>query len=521
MTSVGGRPATAGNGSARPPTVENLEPRNKRGRPRSTGSQLCDRCQQHVPRIRVRWPDGAVCGACFTQATHTHGTCADCREHRMLPGRSPATDEAICRDCAGITTDLTCIRCHREAERFRAGLCIRCALADDLTAVLEPGDDLRLHRLIGVLTETGRPESIYTYMRPGTKARDLLEAIGNRTLPLTHEAFDALPRSTAAEHLRALLIHHRMMPGRGNERLAHFEQWLTAKIAGLPDDGTSRLIERFATWHHLKRVRAKAADPQANLETVTHAAKQEITEAGKLLLWLRQHHSAGADELRQLHVDDYLSSGPSTRKHIRNFVRWLNTHQSPSSPGLDAPFRSAQTTPMITQTQREELVRNCLEHHHVARSTRLAGLILLLWAHPLNKIVMLRREDLTVTPDGMLLKLGTTPAAVPEALTEMFWQHLQNPGNHNTANTGTDWLFPGTRAGRHLHPRTLTDRLRVLGIDAQRARNATLRDLTQEVDARTLMDLLDYSPGTIAQHAARAAVPMSDYITLKNPGRQG
>lgn len=132
---------------------------------------------------------------------------------------------------------------------------------------------------------------------------------------------------------------------------------------------------------------------------------------------------------------------------------------------------------------------------------------------------MLRREHLTTTPDGMLLKLGTTPAAIPEALTEMFWQQLQSPGNDHTANTGTDWLFPGTRAGRHLHPRTLTDRLRVLGIDAQRARNATLRDLTQAVDARTLMDLLGYSPGTIAQHAARAAVPMSDYVTLKRNER--
>ncbi|WP_422933117.1 hypothetical protein [Sinomonas sp. P47F7] len=336
MSNPGGRPTTGGNGSARPPTLENFAPQNKRGRPRSTGSHLCDRCQQHVAKIPVRWPDGAACGACFAQATHTYGTCPDCREQRMLPGRAPSTNEPICRDCAGIATDLTCTRCEREAERFRAGLCVRCALADDLTAVLKPGDDLRLHRLMGLLTETGRPESIYTYMRPGTKARDLLEAIGNRTLALTHEAFDALPRSTAAEHLRALLVHHRMMAARGNENLARFEQWIAARIDALPDDGTSRIIERFATWHHLKRVRARATDPETNLETVTHAAKQDITEAGKFLIWLRQHHNAGADHLRQSHVDDYLSSGPSTRKTVRNFVRWLNEQQSGRTSELDA-----------------------------------------------------------------------------------------------------------------------------------------------------------------------------------------
>lgn len=140
----------------------------------------------------------------------------------------------------------------------------------------------------------------------------------------------------------------------------------------------------------------------------------------------------------------------------------------------------------------------------------------MLWAHPLNKIVALRRDQLTTTPDGMLLKLSTTAAVIPEALTSLFWDLLQHPDNQNTTNTGNDWLFPGTRAGQHLHPASLSTRLKVLGIDAQRARNATLRDLTHQVDARTLIDLLGYSPGIITQHAVRAATHMADYIDLKN-----
>ncbi|WP_298585717.1 hypothetical protein [uncultured Kocuria sp.] len=87
-------------------------------------------------------------------------------------------------------------------------------------------------------------------------------------------------------------------------------------------------------------------------------------------------------------------------------------------------------------------------------------------------------------------------------------------------NTDPPWLFPSVRAGQHLHANTLSHRLKVLGIDAQRARNATLRDLTQEVDARTLIDLLGYSPRVIAQHAARSATPMSDYIDLKRQQHQ-
>ncbi|MCZ4541876.1 hypothetical protein O4162_17290, partial [Dietzia maris] len=50
------------------------------------------------------------------------------------------------------------------------------------------------------------------------------------------------------------------IPERGNETLVRFEQWLATRIADLPDDGTSQLIERYATWQHLNRIRAKATD---------------------------------------------------------------------------------------------------------------------------------------------------------------------------------------------------------------------------------------------------------------------
>lgn len=519
MTTYGwGRPATGGNGSARPPTLRGLSEPAKRGRPRSSGHLSCDRCgRTNVPKIRVHWPDGAICGVCFTEATHTFGRCRTCGdEDRMLPGRDD-DGHAICRTCSGITTKLECATCGREAERFRDGSCVRCTVRADLTEMLQPGTDLRLRRLVEVFTAADRPESIYTYMR-GKKARELLSAIGTRELPLTHDGFDQLGPSNATGHLRALLVHHRMLPEQGNDYVHRFEQWVAGRLTTLPDDGTRALIERFATWHHLKRMRARSLDDHVNMETVTHAAKQEITEAGKLLLWLRQTHGIGAALLRQAHIDEYLADGTSTRKHVRNFARWLNRHEKrPKATRLDAPFRNPQSEPILRQTERIDLVRNCLEWTHVGLSTRIAALVLLLWAQPLNKIVLLRRTDVTFNAAGMTLSLGRNPAAVPEAVAELFWQHLQNPSNQRTTNTGTHWIFPGTRAGRPLHPSTLSEQLKVLGVDAQRARNATLRDLAQEVDARSLIDLLGYSKPVIARYASRAGAPMSDYVELKHP----
>lgn len=506
----GGRPATGGNGSARPATLHGLSEPGRRGRPRSVGTLTCDRCRRtDVPKIRVQWPDGRICGICFTEATHAYGTCPTCDdEDRMLPGRDDS-DRAICRNCAGITTKLECVVCGREAERFRRGACARCVVRADLAALVRPGTDLRLRRLVETLSGVDRPESIYTYMR-GARAHALLTAIGTRELPLTQDAFDRLEPGPAVEHLRALLAHNRMLPERGvDERVHRFERWIAARLSTLPDDGTRDRIERFATWHHLKRVRTRSLERDVNIETVTHAAKQEITEA----------HGIGSAQLRQTHVDDYLSGGTSTRKHVRNFLRWLNRDENRRSKAdrLDAPFREAQSEPLLKQSERVALIRNCLEWEQVALSTRIAGLILLLWAQPLNKIVMLRREHTAFGVDGMALTLGQHPTAVPHAVADLFWLHLEAPGKPHTVNAGTSWLFPGTQAGRHLHPGTLSQRLRLLGIDAQRARNATLRDLAQEVDARTLIDLLGYSKPVVARYAARAGAPMSDYVDLKRP----
>ena len=138
-----------------------------RGRPLTRrGGKTCDRCGRETGKIRTRWPDGQICGICFTNAVHTFGTCPTCGDQRMLPGRT-ATGDDICRDCAGITTKLACDNCGRDAERFRGGHCMVCVLTTELTALLRPNNppDLRLKRLINALTGVDRPESMYTWLR--------------------------------------------------------------------------------------------------------------------------------------------------------------------------------------------------------------------------------------------------------------------------------------------------------------------------------------------------------------------
>lgn len=242
----------------------------------------------------------------------TRGSCPGCGKDRLLPGKNSDGSD-ICRDCAGITTNMTCGGCGTETERFRAGHCIRCVLRADLDTLLQPHSppDLRLKRLTGVLAEADRPESIYTWMR-GIRAKELLTGLGTRDLALTHEAFDALPGSLSVEYLREMLIHHGMLPDR-DRQLAAFERWLATRILDLA--GTPHIqspIERFARWHHLKRLRTMAS-PGKSLNTAVRSAKQEITESGKFLTWLEADHGLTIAGLRQAHLNEYLTTGPSTR----------------------------------------------------------------------------------------------------------------------------------------------------------------------------------------------------------------
>ena len=84
-------------------------------------------------------------------------------------------------------------------------------------------------------------------------------------------------------------------------------------------------------------------------------------------------------------------------------------------------------------------------------------------------------------------------------------------------NHGSRWLFPGTRVGHHITEQTVMQRFRRLGIDIRAVRNTALHELSKEIDAASLADLLGYTPRTMNIHAARAAVPMASYPAIHRP----
>ena len=286
--------------------------------------------------------------------------------------------------------------------------------------------------------------------------------------------------------------------------LARFEQWIESKLAPLPPE-IAQPVERFATWHHLRRIRTMAGG-ERSLRGPVHSAKQEITETVKFLTWLHTTHQRTAATCTQFDVDVYLATGPTTRTAIRTFFVFTKSLNINRAVELD--HRAAASTPTLAQEQRIAWIGELLTGESESLPYRVAGILLLLLAQPLVKIAALRVDDLQDTPTGLQIRLGTDPTPIPEPFAALLTEHAQHRPNLATGNGPfSPWLFPGYRAGQHLHPGTIMVRLRELGVNLLGARNRAFAELVTEIPPSLVADALGYSRKVAFKHAQAAGDP--------------
>lgn len=284
------------------------------------------------------------------------------------------------------------------------------------------------------------------------------------------------------------------------------------KLRPVSDPQIATPIRQFATWHHLKRINELALAGKPTRGPV-HASKQDITEALKFLEWLRTEHGRTINDCTQQDVDQWVATGPTTRHLIRTFIIWCKKMRVNRSITLG--HRQAKTVRVLTQDQRLEWIRELLSGDSESLPYRVAGTLLLLYAQPLVKVASIPMNKVLVAPDGLSLELGATASPVPEPFAELLKRHLTNRPNLRTAGADNPWLFPGYRPGEHLHPTTLMDRLRWLGIDLLGARNTALRELVTQVPPPVVAEMLGYSDQVVHRHAALAAQPWGHYAAGK------
>ncbi len=172
----------------------------------------------------------------------------------------------------------------------------------------------------------------------------------------------------------------------------------------------------------------------------------------EFLKWLRGRGRGRAlHELDQFDVDEWLTTGPSMRYHLRAFLQWAAQRRHVGD--VVVPVRkSRQHTAPIDADQRWDMARNLLHNNEIALPYRVAGLLVLLYAQPMATLVEMTVDQVIRGDDGVYVRFGPLPLHLPEPLDALMVRLIEEPsGKASIARRDRSvWLFPGAQPGRHI-----------------------------------------------------------------------
>jgi hypothetical protein len=352
-------------------------------------------------------------------------------------------------------------------------LCTRCTFSDRLAELLDDGTGQirpELAPLVEHLLAMNNPLTGLTWLyprrgRPGPA--DLLRGLGRGQIELTHEAFHTLQPWRAAAHLRELLMACGVLPP-VDKQICSFERWLIGHLAGITDPDHAHIVQHFATWHVLPRLRAQAEKRPITPGNRCHAGDR-VKHATDFLQWLSARDLT-LPTCRQADIDAWHAQhNDHAQSSLRAFLQWCAVSRLTCRFRLPA-YVTHQATP-LGEHERVDLLGRVLTGSDLPLRSRVAAAIVLLYAQPLSRIVRLTIDDVIHDGNQVLLRLGEPPSPVPDPgrrppahLDQQQGQHehrdqpqltLAVPGTAGRpAAAPEDPRRPGHRSRRPYHGRT-------------------------------------------------------------------
>ncbi len=201
--------------------------------------------------------------------------------------------------------------------------------------------------------------------------------------------------------------------------------------SGGPRSVPIRILRRFANWHVLPRLRARAENRPIGPVGRRYAGEQ-ILQATALLTWLAGRGRQLAD-CTQADVDTWaVEHANSNRVNIRAFLQWSAKTRLTRRFALPTPH-SRGTAPM-PERDRTALLGKVLTSQEAPLRSRAAAAILLLYARPLSRITRLAIDDIVRDGDQVLLRLGNPPSPVPEPVAALLLEY-PTPCPHSATTT--------------------------------------------------------------------------------------
>lgn len=143
---------------------------------------------------------------------------------------------------------------------------------------------------------------------------------------------------------------------------------------------------------------------------------------------------------------------------------------------------------------------------------RLAAILVLVFAQPIERIVNLRWDDITLTHDAVVVNVAGILIRFNDPIDAPVRELAANPQHARTAaHPDSPWVFRGTMPGAHITAMHLRQELRPL-FSSLAARLGTLTELGRQTPVAILAEALGYKPETLEKHAAASGADYGRYV---------
>ncbi|WP_127011790.1 MULTISPECIES: hypothetical protein [Microbacterium] len=322
----------------------------------------------------------------------------------------------------------------------------------------------------------GAPSKIIYAFERGTVACTLITRVLADPRLCTHAYLDEAGSEFQTRAVRSVLIDHGLLPPR-DELLARFELWLPDALAEIPDPSERRTVTQYARWRHLRALRRNTMPSRSGQLSWRRIEIMGIIE---LLAWVHGR-SGSLASLAQADVDEWLVGGP--RPFLHHFLTWAGRDGSSRQLAAPRPSSGGLNPQALSDDERWRLFADVTSDASIDPHTKFAAGLMLMFGVRAAKIVQLRAEDVAVTDQAVIVRLGTEPLVLPAELAPA----AAGAASNRTAprmfveSIEQEWVYPGARAGHHMAPDTLNSRLRAVGIPPRLARTSALIALAQEL----------------------------------------
>lgn len=398
-----------------------------------------------------------------------------------------------------------------------AAACHQCALRRALDQILPERTTAPLQRLRHAVL-AAEPEATHRWL-VRTRAGDLLAALHDGRMECTHAALDELPPGRDLQHLRALLVAAEALPNDPHRLIDRLGDELAALLQQLPDTDR-RTAQSWLRWRVLAQLR-RAADAGRDLTAAILSARATCSQVVAFVTTL-QRAGRQLATCSQTDIDGWFAAPTATGTHIRSFLTWLRRRgHMPKSLRLPQSHRGIPDAPTDPE-QRWAIARRLVHDDTLDIADRVAGALIVLYAQPVTRIVLLTTAHVEAVDAQVRVCLGADRLELPEPFATLITKLPHHRWLGAAAHLPNQWLFPSTRAGQHATPGAVSNRLRRIGITARAMRQAALAQLAAQIPPAMLAGILGIHPTTAVKWTRLAGGNWTGYAAARtSPSKDG